>query len=107
MNTRDIELLDKIIFSLDRLIPEFSTVPRELAKKLRRKLRSMRDKANAPVSKDPRYNFSEEFLKEFLWLAAEFIDRNGLGDEYAKRRLGTLVSYANSLLEDYQRFKAS
>lgn len=95
-----------MIIGLGLLIPQLS-IAKTLATKLRQKLRSTRKKQRNRFPNDlvfaGNYSYNEGFIKDFIWWSAEFIDQDGFGDEYAKRRLQSLAKHIDSLYENLKR----
>ena len=80
---------------MEVLIPIFPEKPKELAKKLKRKLRNIRKESQIPPS-NVSYEYNPEFLREMAWLSIE-LERVVWIDGYIKNRFITIVGYTVDL----------
>lgn len=92
LTQREAELLDKIIAAIDVLIPRFEGKPKELTKKLRRKINKIRMESQISTAKIS-YEYNSKFLAELPWLAAELNSIEKI-DGPIKNRFNVFVVYA-------------
>lgn len=108
LELKQIELLDKILHCFDVLflkdlaVGVMGVISRNLAEELEERLRHRRKREGFEIPEQARIidefdTFGEEFLGKFKSLLNEFVNQNGFGIEYDKRRAARFAGIVGCL----------